>query len=169
MKNTRILSCFFAVAAMGFTPVVGAATWYYYSVTSNSVLFFDKDSVIKNAGNVTLWEQSVRLRTADEYGDWSGKTRWQINCTAKTVKMLQRVDYGKEGNVTYSSDKPSSPSGVIPETIGEYLVTMACKPNFPNDKSGKSYEKIPDNDVLKYRDYTNELKEWYENYMKNKE
>lgn len=126
-----------------------AANWYGFTGTgtNESFYFFDKDTIIKRPGTITIWIKSVDdINKNNANGGYSYSSRYIYDCKKRTSQNLTLVKYGKnqEHMATYNRDAP--PAEVIPGSVGEGLWKIVCASDFPNDKS-EDYIKIKDNDI----------------------
>ena len=120
---------------------VFASTWNATIVGNDTVAyFFDADTVQKTPdGHVLVWEKSVQKKQADSDGAWSTAWRVKLNCKKRTSQVLTSSDYGSDGQFIKSRNMPGVETEVVPDSIAEALLKIACEPNFPNDKSGKNF------------------------------
>jgi len=100
--------------------------------------------------------KSVNTTKPDSDGSWATAFRWKINCAKRTIQTLAWSSYGNDGKFIRSGSTPGVESEVVPDSIGEGILKIACEPNFPNDKSGNSYFKLEGIDVFQAtRNYMN--------------
>lgn len=127
-----------------------ASTWNFAWVGNDETrYFFDADTVEKTRDrSVLLWVKTVNILNADSDGSWSTAYRWKVNCQKKTVQTLAWSSYGADGKFIRSGSSSGAEREVVPDTVGEAMLKIACEPNFPNDKSGKSYFKLEGVDVF---------------------
>lgn len=142
-----------AFVLMSCIATASAATWnIFWRNTNEALFFFDADTVEKSGNTVTLWVKAVRKWQGDLDGSWAHAERWRFNCSARTIQTLSSSSYNNSGDFIKSNNKPSAPSLVPPDSIGETVLKIACEPNFPRDTTGSSYFMIDPNDVFKARD-----------------
>lgn len=127
-----------------------ASTWYFLWVGNDEVRsFFDADTIEKTRDrNILLWLKTVNTTKANSDGSWSMAFRWKIGCSKRTVQTLAWSSYGSDGKFIRSGSNPEAASEVIPDSMGEAILKIACEPVFPNDKSGNSYFKLEGIDVF---------------------
>ena len=112
-------------------------------------LFFDAESVEKQGDFRFVWYKIVRKNTVASDGSWSTAIRYKLDCKNKTLQNLSTSDYDVNNKFmkSYPSGQVQMP---IPDSLGDTVVKVSCKSNFPNDKSESSpYVKLNDNDVYK--------------------
>lgn len=147
MKDTsRALTAYF----LGLVVCIPAeaSNWNYPFIYSNDELyFFDADSVEKTNDFTAVWIKSVRKEGADASGTLATAMRWRFYCEKHTLQVLSSSMYGKKGEFINSNNNPSKESIITPDTIGDGMQKLVCAASFPNDKSGKLYFKIDNNDV----------------------
>jgi hypothetical protein len=147
MKTTSRLATACSLSLIISIPAE-ASNWNYPFIYSNDELyFFDADSVEKTNDFTAVWIKSVRKEGPDASGTLATAMRWRFNCKKHTLQVLSSSMYGKKGVFINSNNNPSNESLVTPDTIGDGMQKVVCAVNFPNDKSGKFYFKIDNNDV----------------------
>lgn len=129
-----------------------AATWYGFAGagTDKAAYFFDKDTVVKESGSVTIWIKYVKEENSpDKDGSYATSLKFRYDCKRRTSQALIAVTYDKDHNhlKTFSSNPPPSPDEIIPGSVGESMWKIVCDPAFPNQKDG-AYAKVGDNDVF---------------------
>ena len=141
-----LLKLTFAAASLFMLDAAEASSWNYPSIgTDDSLYFFDADTVEKTRDkNVLVWVKQVNKVKADSDGTWSMASRWKINCIKKTIQKLSWSVYDIDGKFIKSNSTPGQEAGVVPDSIGESFLKIACDPSFPNDKSEKIYFKVKD-------------------------
>lgn len=129
-----------------------ASSWNYASIgNDDAAYYFDAETVQKNPNKTVLvWIKYVQKTKADSDGSWSTANRWSLNCNKRTLQSLQASTYDRDGKFIKSYPKPTDESVVVPDSVGEAMLKIACDPTFPNDKSGKAYFKIYDNDPFAF-------------------
>lgn len=132
------------------SPPLLASDWQASEFGNDEMrYFFDAETVEKSKDSVLVWVKRVQVSKPDKDGTWATASRWQINCTRKTVNYLIFSDYDQENKFVKSSPGNNTENIMNPDSIGEGMVRTACKDNFPNDKSGKYYSKVKGNDIFK--------------------
>ena len=149
IMNKEIL--FAALLSIFWTSAV-ASEWNNFASVGNqdSEYFFDAESVNKTKDTVTLWVKSVQKSKVDKDGFWSMANNWQINCSKRTIKGLTWSTYDSAGQFIRSNSTGGLESSVVPDSIGEGVLKVACMADFPrNTPSTKtSYFKVGDNDIF---------------------
>jgi len=149
----RKIMLMLVTSSLALANSAAAATWNYISAGNDRTLyFFDADTVERSPGNVTLWVKTVQTRQPDTDGSWASALRWKLNCSARTIQTLAWSTYNNSGEFISSNNNPSKPQPVIPDSIGEAVLKIACEADFPRNTSGKNYFKLDNNDVFKARD-----------------
>ena len=138
-----------------FVATASAANWYAFTgnSTNNAYYFFDKDTIVKRPGGITIWIKSVYdVNKNQTDGGYAYANKYSYDCKKRLAQNLTLVKYGKnrEHIATYSQASP--PAEVVPGSVGEGLLTSVCAPDFPNDKSN-DYVKIKDNDIYSLAQY----------------
>lgn len=147
MKNLLKLSAavFFSFVSLN----ASASTWNVVSINDDALYFFDADTVEKTRDkNVLVWVKLVRTTKADADGSWADALRWKFNCPKRTIQTLAWSSYDRDGTFIRSSQATGKESEVIPDSVGETILKVACDPSFPNDKSEKYYFKVKNNDIF---------------------
>lgn len=139
-----------AALSLGLLSVTSAfaSSWNYAWIgNDDATYYFDAETVQKNPNKTILvWVKYVRNTTPENDGSWATASRWSLSCSKRTLQSLQSSAYDRDGKFIKSYPKPSDEQVVVPDSIGEAMLKLACEPTFPNDKSGKFYVKLDDND-----------------------
>lgn len=148
--KTTILKILFLVAC-GSTSYANAADWYGFNkiYTDTEGWYFDKSSIVKGGGNITLWTKMV----VDKKSQRSNKTysaaiRRTYFCSEKMTQVLFETYYDLNNNFIESDSTPGKKTSPIPDTIGEDLMKVICTPNFPNESSSKDYYRVSSGDIF---------------------
>lgn len=142
-----------------FGSSVFASTWNFMTSSTESVYYFDADTVLKDHEITTLWVKTVQMEKPDDAGNWAIASRWKINCSKQTIQTLAWTTYDKNGKYIRSDTRVGSQDVVVPDSMGESVLKVACEKNFPRDTSGAKYFKIKNNDVFQgTKDYVEYLK-----------
>jgi hypothetical protein len=125
-----------------------ASNWHYVAVgNDDATYFFDADTIEKNKDKtILLWVKTVQTTKPESDGSWSTSIRWKVNCTKRTIQTLMWSTYDQGAQFIKSSSTIGAEKGVFPDSSGEAMLKIACDPSFPNDKSGRSYFKLDNND-----------------------
>jgi hypothetical protein len=143
------------------TTIAHASTWNFALVGDDEVrYFFDSDTVVKTRDrNILMWVKTVKTTKAYSDGSWSIAYRWKINCSKKTLQTLAWSSYGNDGKFIRSGSTLGVEEEVVPDSVGEAMLKIACESNFPNDKSSNSYFKLEGMDVFQAtRNYVEHIK-----------
>lgn len=129
----------------------------------NAEFFFDAESVNKTKDSVTLWVKTVQKSLPHDDGSWSTAYNWQMNCQKRTIKLLSRSTYDSANKLIKSSSGSGSENSVVPDSVGEGILKVACMADFPRKTPAtkNSYSKIVDNDIF-------EATKFFVEYKKNK-
>lgn len=128
-----------------------SATWYAFTSanTESTRFFFDRDSVIKSGDKVTVWTKTVNdVKSLNLDQRYSTAARRSYSCNKKTVQTLAFINYGKGGNIIFSSSKPSDATEIIPDSVDEEIIKAVCSHNFPKDKKSQLYYPVKGNDIF---------------------
>lgn len=148
MKNPGRIST--GLLLLIFTSTTFASAWNFVWVGNDEIqYFFDADTVEKTRDrNVLVWVKAVNTTKADSDGSWSTAYRWKFNCSKKTGQSLAWSSYDSDGKFVRSGSTPGVEKEMVPDSLGEAMLKIACEPNFPNDKSSKDYFKLEGVDVF---------------------
>ncbi len=147
MKFCSLIIVFLASALFNQSAV--ASSWYYINVYTDSALyFFDKKTVEKGYGTVTLWVKVVQKNKRDTDGSWATASRWRINCSKRTIQNLAMSTYDSDGKFIGSFQSSDYESSVTPGSTGYGVYKISCAANFPNDRDNKNYFPVDDNDIF---------------------
>ena len=131
------------------TQAAMASNWHFAWVGNKEVrYFFDVESIERAKDIIIVWIKTVQMSQPDTDGSWASAMRWRFNCPKKTIQSLAISFYDREGKFLRSGTGGSTESVVIPDSTGEAMLKIACKPGFPNDKSGDDYFRVENNDVF---------------------
>ena len=133
----------------GVASTAHSSSWHFLWVgNSETRYFFDAESLEKNKNIVIIWIKTVQVNQGDKDGSWASALRWRIDCTKKTIQTLAASTYDQNGKFMKSTSGVSSEDVVIPDSTGDGVLKVACKPNFPKDTSGDEYFKLNGVDVF---------------------
>ena len=140
----------FAALVLGLTSTVSAyaSNWHYAAVGNDDTkYFFDAETIEKTKDRtMLLWVKTVQTKKHDSDNSWSSSYRWKLNCTKRTIQTMMWSTYDQDAKFIRSNGNPSSETLVLPDSTGEAMLKIACEPSFPNDKSGRKYFKLDNND-----------------------
>jgi len=128
-----------------------ASSWNFISAVNSdsSYYFFDADSIQRESGNILIWVKNVRKTSPDSDGAWATAIRYKIDCRQRNFQNMGASDYDYNNNFIKSYPKVGLVTVPPPDSIGEGIINVVCKSNFPNDKSANAdYVRILDNDVF---------------------
>ena len=141
MRFLKTLSSLLAFTLCGIvfvnTPCWAARWWEVTTDDNGSILYIDLDTIeVKNKDLLTAWGKTViknekRLKSEDDYVKGyrvASSTDYTIyNCTSKTLKTLERVDYGASGQLLRTISNPSGEFHiVVPDTVGADELEFTC-------------------------------------------
>ena len=145
-----LVNFLFIASLMAVALPARSATWYMFGLagTDKVIYFFDRDSITKAAGTVTIWTKAIRKKeTPDSDGSVSVTYRTKYSCAARTGQMLAMTSNSADGNVVHSSNRAGEVAHIIPGTIGESILAAVCRPGFPaKDGDGDHYFPLAIND-----------------------
>jgi hypothetical protein len=147
MKNKAlglIALCLVAVSAH-------ASTWNTFTtVGDKAVYFFDADTLTKTGNQVALWIKQVNdIKRPDSDGSFSTTSRFEIDCSKRTVRILASSIYDKERSLIRTFTAPTQAQEATPDSMGEFFLKTACNQNFPQPNE-KLYFRVSDNDVYRH-------------------
>ena len=149
MKKETVLRVFGAILATLISGAASASSWHFAWVgNKETTYYYDAESIERSKDTITVWVKTVQVNRADTDGSWASALRWRFNCSKRTIQSLAVSLYDKDGKFLRSSNNPGAEDAAIPDSTGEAMLKIACKPNFPNDKSGNDYFKLENNDVF---------------------
>jgi hypothetical protein len=129
-KILKFLLIYFSI----FSANVNAATWYGFSHawTDNVSPYFDKDTIIKSNGTITLWIKWVFnpvIKRTDGVYAYAEKVTYI--CGSKKHQRLFSSEYDSNNEFLRSYPKPRDPEDIIPGSLGEDISKIICTPSFP--------------------------------------
>ena len=140
MKKTIILTVILTgLSLLTHISLSFSAEWVIYSITSNGILYYDKENIKRmNDNKVRVWEQTiysdtgkeeVRKELGDRYKDIeSSIALWQIDCNEKKLVCLQATYYDSKRSIIYSADNFTGEERFIPpDTYADTLYKIVCK------------------------------------------
>lgn len=121
MKRTLLLAAFLPLAAH-------AADWRYLSNDDDwsSIYYAEIAGAVSAGPLVTMWLQRVN-KDPDKAKVKSEKLRYQFNCKAQQLRLIQFVEYSANGDVL-NSDTYTNASwkDTVPDTLGEHWLKFVC-------------------------------------------
>ena len=142
-----------ALAAVALCSVTAhAGTWYAFSDIDvrDTAYFFDSDTVARQGDKITFWAMAVqKADSPNPDGSYSKAVKWAYSCSRRTAQELTVSAYDKMGQFIRADPNPSKERDVIPRSVGETILNTVCANNFPQDRSGKHYVRIDDNDIYR--------------------
>lgn len=114
--------------------------WEYATESSGNEVYYIKDVEKKAYGNkITFW---IKKQNADKIvktkkgslrkaGDLV-LAKWEGDCTEKTIETKMIVIYDNKGNSKGSDSGPFFAEPVVPDSIGESMLNLACKKIYSN-------------------------------------
>jgi hypothetical protein len=150
MKSGIIFAALFSL----FGTSAFASSWNYLLTISNDDMeyFFDAESVNKTKEVVNLWAKTVQTDKAQDDGSWSVAYNWKLNCAKRTIQLMGWSTYDSTGKFIKSYSTPNTENPVIPDSVGESVLKVACMADFPkNTPSTKnSYFAVANNDIFAF-------------------
>ncbi len=126
-----------------------ASNWHFaWAGNKDTRYFFDAESIERSKDSILVWVKTVQVNQVDSDGSWATAMRSRFNCSKRTIQILAVSQYDRDGKFLRSSPASSTESAVTPDSMGEAMLKIVCKTNFPNDKSGNDYLKVEGNDVV---------------------
>ena len=121
--------------------------------------FFDENTVVKKNGSAIIWTKLVQKRNPLTDGSWATASKMQINCTNRTIQSLGFSSYDKSGKFINSHSLTSRELEVTPGSIGDELIRIICRRDFPKSKAGKDadYTRLENNDIF---EMTRKIVDW---------
>lgn len=109
--------------------------WEYVATTNFEDNYFIKDIVKEDHyGRLSFW---VKIQKSDKKEYFKGQkyyrpsdlvlTKWSMDCQNKTSKTQTLVVYDLKGKVRHSFNGPFEESYIIPDSIAEKVMFIACR------------------------------------------
>lgn len=109
--------------------------WEYVATTNSEDNYFIKDIVKEdNYRRLSVW---VKIQKSEKKEYFKGQkyyrpsdrvlTKWIMDCQNKTSKTQTLVVYDLKGKVRQSSNGPFEESYIIPDSIAEKIMSIACR------------------------------------------
>jgi hypothetical protein len=118
-----------------------------YREYKGAVYYYDKDSVKRKLGIVTVLTKTRYYGKNKEWGDLvdvciahsklnsindcnrlsSVENLHEINCKEDTERSLSSIDYDEDGRVLYLTSTPSELTYIVPNSIIEELKNRVCE------------------------------------------
>ena len=152
MKTKMFKRLALALACVCAAPVY-ASEWQIFADTNgtNAYYFFDRATVLKQGGSVTLWIKYVQnLSKPDTDGSYATAMKEVYVCSKRTNQILSYSTYDKDGQFIKSKQNAGTVTDIAPDTIGEGIFKAVCSSDFPNNKSRKLYVPATNNDPFKH-------------------
>lgn len=107
-----------------------AADYYLAMMSKEAAWFIDVSSIRTVYGDKRFWIASVNSKTE---GSAYTMIMVQANCTEQTYKFITLTSYNDDGTVIGTESGNNAVQYVIPGTLGESAIKMACSTSFPDD------------------------------------
>lgn len=109
--------------------------WQYEGQSTSKEKYFIRDIEKKSYGSkLTMWvkrqEIDKVLKTKKGNVTKAGGyviSKWECDCTEKTVETKISVYYDSKGNVKETDSGPFFAEPVVPDSVGEHLLIVACE------------------------------------------
>ena len=108
------------------------AGWKSVGADGAGTLYADPATIIRKGNKATMWSlfDYKDFQRMVEVGYFSQKTHAEYDCTAKQIRGLSltlHADKMGEGKVIYEDTSPHDWEPVVPDTLSETLLKVACK------------------------------------------
>jgi hypothetical protein len=140
---------FIAFVGLTFASMASGATWYGFPTVGNgkAAYFFDRETVVKQAGSVTIWVKIVnRDNMPDPDGSYATASKLRFNCGEQTISTITEVAYDQQQNHIRTKSDFAKPAEVVPGSVGDTVNKIICSSGFPS-KTSNLYVRIGDNDI----------------------
>jgi hypothetical protein len=139
------------LAAASFSATSSAATWNYLNGNATTLFFFDSESVVKKGATVTVWiKQVLDPKQIGPDGVASVVIRDAFDCKERTYRVMQSINYGKDGSVLATFSNPEPATEPAPDTFAYQFSKAACVSDFPGGKHPDLYALVTNNDVATF-------------------
>ena len=92
-------------------------------------------ATISRSGNIlNAWFLSVFKGAEGEKGYDYTVNEYQIDCSARRLRMLQGFGYRMNGDVVDGTSEPGNWNGVAPESFGESMIQKTCNPTWGSEE-----------------------------------
>ena len=143
MKLLTALKTSLLVVGLICSAMAHASSWNWTAVEGgDSEFFFDAESVQKAGDTVTVW---VKLVKKDLTG--ASAMRWKYDCAKRTMQSSNFTRFDGQNKFLTSSSKIHE-QDVLPDSLGDVFMRIACSPRFPELNADSLYRPAPKNDVF---------------------
>lgn len=116
------------------TFIFAQSEWEHIATTVREDNYFIKNiTKIDDYGKFSVW---VKIQKSDKKEFFKGEkyfkpldrviSKWDMDCKAKTTKTQTMVVYDSNGKTKESSNGPFQESFIIPDSIAEKVLIVAC-------------------------------------------
>jgi hypothetical protein len=141
-----------ALVCVSAAPVY-ASEWQMFKkvMTDDSYWFFDRATVSKQGGVVTVWIKSVQdLTQPDSDGSYSTAYKNVYVCSKRTFQRLTYSTYDEDGKFISGNSNRGRATDITPDAINEGILEVICTADFPSNKSRELYYPAINNDPFKH-------------------
>lgn len=126
MKRKPLL---LAVSLLLVQPCAFSADWFHAGSDSQVNAYIDRDSILREGNSVHFWVKEI-YKKPQKYIDtplYMTKAKMLADCVNKSITVEYMVLYKNKTGDSFKRWKPDNEMDpVIPDTITESEVTMAC-------------------------------------------
>lgn len=138
MKYGRALACMTLMILSCTSWAQQLPPWKFITTSSKVAISFRTDRITRdtfNALNYRVWLRYDALREPVLLNENNPKSKrysyavvqWIINCKADQYATGSQTYYALDGNVVYTDEgNPLAASTVVPETLGDSIVSAVC-------------------------------------------
>ncbi len=126
------------------------ATWYVFTNVSDPgvLVFFDLDSVARNADSVTIWQKTVHEPDSPgQEGSQSMAQKLVYSCSGRTTQVLMTSLYNESGQFMRAITTAGRTEDIVPDTSAEAVLETVCRSDFPDGASVATYVAVKDNNI----------------------
>lgn len=146
----RAAGAMFDARAAQNTDPAPRATWYVFTNVSDPTLlvFFDLDSVVKNADSVTIWQKTVHEPgSPGQEGSQSMAQKVVYSCSDRATQVLMTSLYDGSGQFMRALTTSGRTEVIVPGTSAEAVLETVCRSDFPDSASVSTYVAVKDNNI----------------------
>lgn len=149
MNKTKFIQLI-SLVLFSFTSPVQASNWMQVTKSQDNEVTYsiDASSLVRNKSIVKGWilaEFSTPRAVDESKAEVTYTTEKSLNqwdCANRTNAFIQTAQYSAEGNAVDSwENKNITPRVVVPDSIGEASLNMACLISDPTQKKTKPHKK----------------------------
>jgi hypothetical protein len=128
-----------------------ASSWFGFTHAWNdgTSAYFDKDTIVKVNGNITLWIKWVQDPTSiAKDGVYSYAQKVTYFCKNNQYQNLFESHYNRSNQFIQSFPKAQDVKELIPDSLGDSIRQTVCAPTFPNTIPTDAAYKVNDNNII---------------------